>query len=75
MKFASWKTTAAGHVATVRQEMRSHALGYSVLCAFMLAGPVATHFLFPDAPTGLGLVGGIAFGAYAALCAVPEKFI
>ena len=56
-------------------ELRSRPMAYIVLAIFLVAGPVATHFLFPEAPTGVGLIGGLAFGAYAALCAVPQKFL
>jgi hypothetical protein len=56
-------------------ELRSRPIAYIVLAIFLVGGPVATHFLFPEAPTGVGLIGGLAFGAYAALCAVPQKFL
>jgi hypothetical protein len=50
-------------------------MAYIVLAIFLVAGPLATHFLFPETPAGVGLIGGLAFGAYAALCAVPGKFL
>ncbi|MBW2414430.1 MAG: hypothetical protein JRG76_07950 [Deltaproteobacteria bacterium] len=56
-------------------EVRSRPMGYGVMAAFVVAGPVATSWLFPEAPAGVGIIGGVAFGAYAALCAVPGKFI
>jgi hypothetical protein len=56
-------------------ELREHPMAYAVMVAFMVAGPVVTHVLFPEAPFGVGLVGGIAFGAYAALCAMPGRFL
>lgn len=56
-------------------EVRSHAFGYGVLAAFLVAGPLAASALFPEAPTGVGIIGGLAFGAYAAFCAVPQKFL
>ena len=56
-------------------ELKSRPFGYLVLAAFAIAGPIVTHFLFPEAPDGLGLVGGLALGIYAALCAVPQKFL
>ena len=64
-----------GWLSALRFELRTHAFGYSVLGAFVLVGPIATHFMFPDAPAGAGVVGGFAFGIYAALCAVPGKFL
>jgi hypothetical protein len=57
------------------REMRSHPFGYVVLALFVIAGPIAVTFLFPQAPTAVAIIGGLAFGAYAALCAVPQKFI
>lgn len=59
----------------VRTEIRSRPMAYGVLAAFVIAGPVVTRLLFPEAPLGVGIVGGLAFGAYAALCAVPQKFL
>lgn len=56
-------------------ELRSRPMAYIVLAIFLVAGPLATHFLFPETPAGVGLIGGLAFGAYAALCAVPGKFL
>lgn len=56
-------------------EIRDHAVGYSVLAVFTLAGPVVTHFLFPEAPLALGIIGGLAFGGYATFCAVFDKFL
>jgi hypothetical protein len=56
------------------REVRAYPVGYGVLAVFLVAGPCVTHFMFPDAPTGAGFVGGLVFGAYATLCAVPEKF-
>jgi len=50
-------------------------MGYGVLLVFVVAGPLVTSWLFPEAPLGVGILGGAAFGAYAALCAVPGKFI
>jgi hypothetical protein len=50
-------------------------MAYAVLGVFMVLGPMFTRFVFPEAPLGVGIVGGFAFGLYAALCAVPEKFI
>ena len=39
------------------------------------AGPVAVHYLFPEAPLGVAIVGGAIFGGYCALNAVPQKFL
>ena len=56
-------------------EVRTHAFGYSVLGVFVVASPFAVAFLFPQAPPAVALVGGLAFAVYAALCAVPQKFL
>jgi len=59
----------------VVREIRSRPMAYGVLAVFVLAGPVVTRLLFPEAPLAVGIVGGLAFGAYAALCAVPQKVL
>jgi hypothetical protein len=61
--------------AAVLHEVRTHPFGYTVMLLFVLAGPVAAPFLFPQAPPAVAIVGGLAFGIYAALCAVPQKFL
>jgi len=62
-------------LAAVAAELREHPMAYAVLALFVVAGPVVTYVLFPDAPRGVGLFGGIALGAYAALCAMPGRFL
>ena len=59
----------------VIDEVRDRPFAYGVLGAFLLAGPVVASLLFPEAPPAVGIVGGLALGAYAALCAVPQKFL
>jgi hypothetical protein len=56
-------------------EVRTHPFGYVVLTLFVLAGPLLAPLLFPQAPPAVAVVGGLAFGLYAALCAVPQKFL
>jgi hypothetical protein len=56
-------------------EVRTHPFGYVVLALFVLAGPLLAPLLFPQAPPAVATVGGLAFGLYAALCAVPQKFL
>ena len=63
-----------GWLAALRAEVRRHAIAYSVVAAFMVIGPVLVHMIFPEAPLLLGLVGGLLFGVYAALSAVPDRF-
>jgi hypothetical protein len=62
-------------MGAVLAELRRHRFAYSVLLAFALAGPLVSSLSFPEAPPFSGLAGGILLGAYAALCAVPEKFL
>jgi len=56
-------------------EVRTHPFGYAVLGLFVLAGPLLAPLLFPQAPPAAAAIGGLAFGLYAALCAVPQKFL
>ena len=63
-----------GPVARLRAELRRHAIGYGVLLAFVLLGPLLVYLIFPDASPLLGVVGGLAFGIYAAISAVPDRF-
>ncbi len=60
--------------ASVARELREHAFAYGVVAVFLAAGPLAVAMIFPEASPLLGLVGGLVFGVYAALCAVPGKF-
>jgi len=59
----------------VVKEIRERPMAYIVLGSFLVAGPIVTPLLFPEAPAGVGFVGGLAFGATCALCAVPQKFL
>ena len=56
-------------------EIREHPMAYVVLAGMVAAGPLVASALFPEAPTGVAIVGGLIFGVYAALCAVPQKFL
>ena len=56
-------------------EVRSRPFAYVVLALFVLAGPAVAVWMFPQAPPAAAAVGGLAFGVYAALCAVPQKFL
>jgi hypothetical protein len=62
-------------LSTVVGEVRAHAVGYSVWLAFVLAGPIAVQLIFPQASSGLVMIGGVAFGVFAGVSAVPEKFL
>ncbi len=59
----------------LRNELRTHPVGYSTLAVFLVLGPVLAPLLFPPAPPAAAAVGGLAFGVYAALCAAPQKFL
>ena len=61
-------------VAGLRRELGTHAVAYSVLAAFVAAGPLVVHWIFPDVTPWAGVFGGLALGIYAALCAVPDRF-
>lgn len=56
-------------------ELRGHPLAYGVMAAFVVLGPVLAHLIFPEAPLAVAIAGGLAFGIWAALCAVPGEFI
>ena len=63
-----------GWRASLVAELRENPVTYAVLLLFVVAGPIVTHQLFPDAPRGVGLFGGLALGGYACLCAMPGRF-
>jgi hypothetical protein len=69
------RSVPQGRVSALLHEIRNHPFGYGVMLAFLIAGPLLATYLFPEAPTGLAAIGGFALGAYAALCAVPGKFL
>jgi len=50
-------------------------MAYTVTAAFVVGGPIAAWQLFPQAPPAVAIVGGLVFGAAAALYAVPGKFL
>jgi hypothetical protein len=64
-----------GLLGRLREELRRHAIGYAVVAAFTLIGPLLVYIIFPDASPLLGVLGGLAFGVYAALAAVPDRFL
>jgi len=70
----SQDATRGGPLARLRAEMRRHWLAYSILAAFLAIGPILVHLIFPGVSPLLGLVGGLAFGVYAALAAIPDRF-
>jgi hypothetical protein len=59
----------------VGRELRSRPIAWVVFALFVLAGPLAATWLFPEAPTAVTIVGGLIFGGYCALNAVPQKFL
>lgn len=68
------ETADAGRWQTLVAAVRRAWLAWAVFAVFGLAGPVAVRLMFPEASPWIGLVGGVLFGGYAALCAVPGKF-
>jgi hypothetical protein len=70
-ELADWQKLKAG----VLKEVRTHPFGYAVLAAFLVGGPFLAILIFPEAPPAVAAVGGLAFGVYAAICAVPQKFM
>lgn len=56
-------------------ELRRHPYAWLLTIGFAGAGAVLAPMLFPGATPAMGIVGGLAFGVYAALCAVPNKFL
>ena len=56
-------------------EVRTHPFGYAVLLVGIFLGPVLAVMIFPDAPPAAAAAGGLAFGVYAALSSVPQKFL
>jgi hypothetical protein len=64
-----------GKLASLARELRAHPIGYGVMAAFVVIGPATALYLFPEAPPAVCIVGGFALGAYAAMCAVPQKFL
>jgi hypothetical protein len=56
-------------------EVRSHPFGYGVLAVALLVGPFLITMIFPEVTPVQAVIGGIAFGVYGALCAVPQKFM
>ena len=61
--------------AALVREVKSHPFGYGVLAVAVAAGPFLILMIFPEVSALQAVVGGIAFGVYLALCAVPQKFM
>jgi hypothetical protein len=57
------------------REVRSHPFGYGVLAVALVTGPILITMIFPEVTPLQAAVGGMAFGVYLALCAVPQKFM
>ena len=65
---------SGSRLRAVAREVRDRPMAYGVLAAFLVAGPFVASLLFPEAPLAVSLLGGLIFGGYAALCALPGKF-
>jgi hypothetical protein len=72
---SSAEPVRTGWLARLHAEVRRHAIAYAVVAVFLLLGPVLVYLIFPEASPLLGVIGGLAFGIYAALCAVPDRFL
>lgn len=59
----------------LKHEVRTHPFGYGVLAVALVAGPILLRMIFPEVTVVQSIVGGLAFGVYLALCAVPQKFM
>ncbi len=59
----------------IGREIRNHRYAYVVTIGFAVAGAVTARMLFPEVSPLAGAVGGLALGVYAALNAVPNKFL
>jgi hypothetical protein len=57
------------------REVRTHPFGYAVLAVALVVGPILITMIFPQVSVLQAVVGGVAFGVYLALCAVPQKFM
>jgi hypothetical protein len=57
------------------EEVRSRPTGYAVLAIFTLGGPLVARIIFPEAPLGVLVLGGLMLGAYSAFSAVPDQFL
>lgn len=57
------------------REVSGHPMAYGVTLAFTVAGGVLAPWLFPEVSPLVGVLVGLAFGVYAALSAVPDKFL
>jgi len=55
--------------------VKGRPFAYIVLAFFLVGGPILATMIFPQAPPAAAAVGGLAFGIYAALCSVPQKFM
>jgi len=71
------KTPAPGRSLWQRvgHELRTHPFGYVVLAVGLVAGPILAVMIFPEAPPAAAAFGGLAFGVWAALSTVPQKFL
>ena len=56
-------------------EVKGRPFAYSVLAVSLVAGPILAVMIFPQAPPAAAAIGGLLFGVYGALCAVPQKFM
>lgn len=72
---AQGESTPARWSRALVHEVRTHPFGYGVMAVALVAGPCLIAMIFPQVSWVQAIVGGVAFGVYAALCAVPQKFM
>jgi len=64
-----------GWIASIRREVATHPLVYAVMGAFCVMGPVLARIIFPEAPLGLVIFGGLALGVVFTLCALAGRVL
>jgi hypothetical protein len=64
-----------GWIAAIRREVATHPLVYTVMGVFCVIGPVLARMIFPEAPLGLVLFGGIALGVVFTLCSLAGRVL
>ncbi len=57
------------------REIKGRPFAYIVLALGLIGGPIIATMIFPQAPPGAAAAGGLAFGVWAALSSVPQKFL
>jgi hypothetical protein len=64
----------AERLQRVGAELRSHRTAYLLMVAFAIAGMLFIPQLFPGVERAQGALGGLLFGAFGSMCAMPGQF-